>query len=318
MINKKIKGIMFHSFHDKKDYFKSEGSINSKTLENLIKKINVKNILNPQGFLDLNLSDYRKNKKKMYVFTFDDGLKSQIDIACKVLKKYKIKGFFFIFSSIFTKNSDLLEVYKHFRFTKYNNINEFYESFFDETKNLKKKNVNIFLKSKKKEIEKLREISPYYSLNDVRFRLVRNKLLKEKEYKDVMLSLFKKKNYNYKKFIKKLYMSKNDIKRLIKNGHIVGLHSHNHELNLDQKSFSAQYKEFHTNKKILEKIIKRKINFVSHPFGNYNDATLKVLKRINVMFAFKKNDMKNKFKHSLNLQIPRINHSMIIKKYGIK
>lgn len=35
---------------------------------------------------------------------------------------------------------------------------------------------------------------PYYSSNDIKFRFVRNNFLTENEYKNIMLSMMKKKN----------------------------------------------------------------------------------------------------------------------------
>ena len=107
-INNYLKGIMFHHFHDNKNYIKSDGSINKIHLEKLIYKIGRKNILDPN--ILLNYHTVNNKKKTKYVLTFDDGLRCQVVIASKILKKFKIKAFFFIFSSIFTKKPDLLEV----------------------------------------------------------------------------------------------------------------------------------------------------------------------------------------------------------------
>ena len=43
--------------------------------------------------------------------TFDDGLKSQYDVALPILNDFNIKAFFFISTSVYTSNPNLLEVY---------------------------------------------------------------------------------------------------------------------------------------------------------------------------------------------------------------
>ena len=78
-------GIMFHHFHDNKIHFPSQGSIDKNQLNGIINLIGKKNILNPNEFFKKLKKN--KNKKKFVCLTFDDGLKSQIDVALPVLKK---------------------------------------------------------------------------------------------------------------------------------------------------------------------------------------------------------------------------------------
>ena len=88
---------MFHHFHDGHRHLKSQGSINALQLKKIIKLIGKKNILDPKDFIQR--LEMNKLKKNHVCITFDDGLKSQIDIAEPILKKFKIKAFFFIYSS---------------------------------------------------------------------------------------------------------------------------------------------------------------------------------------------------------------------------
>ena len=45
--------------------------------------------------------------------TFDDAVKSQIDIALPILEQFKIKSFFFVYSSIFDGKPDNLELFRY-------------------------------------------------------------------------------------------------------------------------------------------------------------------------------------------------------------
>ena len=56
--------------------------------------------------------------------TFDDALRCQYDIAVPVIEDLNIKAFFFVYSSIFSEDPDLFEVYRYFRMNYFKNIEE--------------------------------------------------------------------------------------------------------------------------------------------------------------------------------------------------
>ena len=101
-------GIMFHHFHDDKIHKNSPGSISKDELLKIINFIGKKNILDADIFFD------KFTKKKLseqeVCFTFDDGIKSQIDVALPVLEDFKIKSFFFVHTAIFDGKPDNLEI----------------------------------------------------------------------------------------------------------------------------------------------------------------------------------------------------------------
>ena len=110
-------GIMFHHFHDSKKHHRSQGSITADQLIKLIDYIGKNNIIDPSDFYNL-VKEKKLNSKKVCL-TFDDGLKSQFDIAYPILEEKKIKAFFFVYSSIFTKKINYLEIFRDFRNTKF-------------------------------------------------------------------------------------------------------------------------------------------------------------------------------------------------------
>jgi hypothetical protein len=121
-------GLMFHHFHDNKVHKKSQGSITRDQFFKLIKFIGRNNILDSDDFF------FRLKEKKLkstdVCLTFDDGIKSQFDVALPVLEDLKIKSFFFIYSSVFEDKPDFLEVYRYFRSNFYINVDSFYKDFF--------------------------------------------------------------------------------------------------------------------------------------------------------------------------------------------
>ena len=99
---------MFHHFHDDKAHKKSQGSISKDDFYKIIKFIGRKNILNAETFFE----KFRTNKIKSneVCITFDDAIKSQIDIALPVLEDLKIKAFYFVYTSLFEGKPDNLEI----------------------------------------------------------------------------------------------------------------------------------------------------------------------------------------------------------------
>ena len=112
-------------------------------------------------------------------------------------------------------------------------------------------------------------------------------------------------------------MDRSDLIKLVKDGHTIGLHSHSHQTLINAQNINNQIKEYKLNKKFLEKIIKKNICSASYPFGNFNNQTLKALNKIGIKFAFMKNEIFLNKKIYPDLQLPRINHSNLIKKFKI-
>ena len=304
-------GIMFHHFHDKNNHKKSQGSISATNFEKILKFIGIKNILNPNDFISL----LKKNKlkKNQVCLSFDDNLKSQYDIALPILAKYNIKAFFFIYSSSLSKNPDLLEIYRYFRTNFYKTINHFYKDFNNTLfQKYGKKKVDLFFDKNKKKIIHWKMNFKVYSTEDIKFRFLRDSFLSKKEYLDIMSLLFKKKKFKYKNILNSLFMNSKNIKKLDKLGHEIGLHSSSHPTNFKILNKTQQYSEYKKNKEKLNFIIKeKKINSMSHPCGSYNSDTLKILKKMNIEIGFRSDLAKiNKINNS-NLEIARIDHSII-------
>ena len=159
---------MFHHFHDENLHKKGQGSINQDDFYKLIKFIGRKNILDANEFF-IRCKENKLTEKNL-CFTFDDGNRSQYDVALPILEDFKIKSFFFVYSSLFGKEPDLLDICRYFRINYFSNVDEFYDLFF------KGSNMNLlkFFEDNEKTIKNIKSQHPFYSLNDIKFRLVRN------------------------------------------------------------------------------------------------------------------------------------------------
>ena len=306
-LNQNLKGIMFHEFHDNKAFAKSQGSISKDQFYKIIKKIGKRNILSPQNFLDATHSNI---KIKYYCLSFDDGLKCQFKIASEILNDLNLKAFFFIISSTLTNKPNLLAVYKDFRCNYLSNLNEFYEEFFSISKNvISSEQLIKFNKINSSRINRIKKKFNFYSSADIKFRIFRDEIILKNEYDFIMKELMNKYNYNFKKKFKKLVLNKIDINNLLKNNHEVGLHSHNHNHKMNYLTYNEQKKDYLTCKQILDSITKKKTTSMSHPSGNYNKDTFKVLKELNIKIGFRHNALKKEYNE---YELPRINHVSLL------
>lgn len=306
-------GLMFHHFHDNKSHKSSQGSITADQLYEVIKVVGRKNILDPNIFMYKFKN--KKLKKKDLCLTFDDLHKCQVDIALPVLKKLKVKAFFFVYTKAIGKRPNDLEIFRFFRNSYYENINNFYEDFFEIFLNFNKKfKLDKFFIEKKKGIEIFSKKYTFYSDSDIKFRIIRDEVLSRSNYSKIMHKLFKKKNFNLTDYSKQVFLSEVDIKKIDNLGHSIGLHSHSHPTSFKKLSYKEQLNEYSKNKKILENIIgKNKIFSMSHPCSQYNQNTFKVLKKLNIDIGFKANMFgKNKIsRENYNFEIAREDYTNI-------
>ena len=86
------------------------------------------NLLNAEQFL--NKTKNNGLDPKDVCLTFDDSLKCQYDIAYPILQKENITAFFFIYSSIFDKKANLMEIFRDFSNKKFKKIKDFHDLFF--------------------------------------------------------------------------------------------------------------------------------------------------------------------------------------------
>ena len=274
---------MFHHFHDNGIHTKGQGSINKDEFKNMINFIGKENILDADIFFE----KFRENKLKdnEVCLTFDDGIKCQIDVALPVLEDLKIKSFFFVYTSMFEGKPDNLEIFRYFRMNFFENVDEFYNDFY---KVLDKDLKNFFEKNNNK-IKETKIKLPTFSIEDIKFRLVRDFFLTKEEYEKIMFLMFKDKKFNFENVLKKLFFQKNDLKKLDSLGHLIGLHSHNHPTLLEKLSYSEQKDEYENCLSLLSDILnksKNEIKYMSHPCGSYNNYTLKILEELGIELGF--------------------------------
>ena len=277
-------GIMFHHFHDDGIHSKGQGSIDKDDFNKMINFIGRNNILDADIFFEKFKN--KKLKEKEVCLTFDDAIKCQIDIALPVLEELKIKSYFFVYTSMFEEKPDNLEFFRYFRMNYFDNVDEFYNSFYL----VLDKDLKTFFEDNNDKIKATKIKFPHYSIEDIKFRLVRDIFLTKSQYEETMLLMFNEKQFNYKDFFKKLFFQKDDLKTLDSLGHLVGLHSHNHPTLLEKLNYDEQKNEYEKCLSSISNILdkpKNEIKYMSHPSGSYNNDTLEILKELRIELGFK-------------------------------
>lgn len=211
----------------------------------------------------------------------------------------------------FEGEAEKLEVYRHFRFSKFQDIDDFYQCFFEKYKSseLFSAKAEAMLRSEQRR-QYLREFA-FYTENDRIFRYIRDKLITEQQYHNLMTDMMIKYHYDQEENEQNLYMKEQELEILHTAGNIIGLHSHTHFTSLADVGYKRQKLEYETNKRILQEIVGGEIDVVSYPCNSYNDETLKIMRELEVKIGFRAN-MEDGY--SSLLELPREDHINIIQK----
>lgn len=307
-MKEKAHGIMYHHFHDYYKHIVEQGSISAERFDDMLDYYGrTHNIITAEEFLHKSLRDILH--KDDVCLTFDDGLLCQYDIAYPVMKDRKLTAFWFIYTSPLDGILEKLEIYRHFRFSKFENIEDFYSAFFeilDRTDKVSSDALQTYNPD-----EHLKDC-PFYTPNDKRFRYIRDIILGELKYNEIMDSMLTEYGYNVHENKELLWINSEQIKDLHNNGHIIGLHSYSHPTTMNMKTLDEQQKEYETNKKQLEQITGSKVVSVSYPCNSYNEDTLTCMQNLGIQIGFRANMVEICMKNSSH-EYPREDHANIMK-----
>lgn len=300
--------IMFHHFHDNHIHITGQGSISSQDFSDMLDFYgHTHNIISADEFLLKSQNDSLDAHD--VCLTFDDGLLCQYDIALPIMTERRLRAFWFIYSSPMCGILEKLEIYRHFRFSMFSDVEEFYNAFFNMAFSL-----DYTLKSRLSTFnpdEYLKEF-PFYTPDDKRFRYLRDRLLGETRYNEIMDRMIAAYGYNVRENASLLWITPSQIKSLHEMGHIIGLHSHTHPTVMSSKSLDEQLREYSTNQKCLEEITGHKVISASYPCNSYNHDTLKCMHSLGIEIAFRAN-MSPERLGDLKLEYPREDHANIIR-----
>lgn len=305
-------GLMFHHFHGLQHY-QGQGSISRKQFEELLRFVSLKRILSPQEWVDKLQTG--KLTSRDFCLTFDDGLLSQFDIALPVLEKYKLKAFWFIYSSVFQGGLGKFEIYRVFRSKFFKHPDDFYGVFFKKIfQSAFASRVRILIK--KVNLKNYAKAFPFYSIGDMHYRIIRDRVLDPPEFEKIMDGLIKDYRADLKELSKNIWMSNKHLAYLSSNDHSIGMHSYSHPTSFVKLSRAEQKKEYDKNYEHIFKICGRPPMAMAHPVNSYNQDTLKILNQLGIKCGFcsvmlppQKNGQPNPNRY----EVARIDHAIVMR-----
>jgi len=300
-------GVMFHHFHGD-DHPVGQGSISGEQLHGIIRSLGRGRILPAHEFLDRAIAN--RLHSHHVCLTFDDNLMCQYDVAVPVLEEFGITAFWFVYTSVMQGNIERLEVYRHFRTTQFDTVDDFYAAFFVRLhespfggvaeKCLAKFDPQLYLAA-----------FPFYSDADRRFRYVRDDVLGPSAYGQVMDEMMRCAGYDVRTAAGSLWMGNPEVRSLHESGHVIGLHSHTHPTRLERLNEDEQRYEYKSNHAHLTSLLGEPPAVVSHPCNSYNQTTLRILRSLGVKVGFRAN-MAIGF--SSELELPREDHANLVRR----
>jgi peptidoglycan/xylan/chitin deacetylase (PgdA/CDA1 family) len=298
--------VMFHHFHNDV-HPQGQGSISSGQFEEMIDWLSDRHaILDAEEFAWRSTHD--RLQPSDLCLSFDDALLCQVDVALPVLDRRNIKAFFFVYSSPFHDDPDPLEIYRYFRTVEFADVDEFYLEFFAEAARA------IHDRYAKAESnfnpDEYLAAFPFYTTNDKWFRFLRDRTLTKPEYGQIMSELMELHSFDPKLASKRLWMNEDHLVRLHKSGHKVGLHSFSHPTLIHELALEDQSKEYRMNFDHLKSVLGEAPDSMSHPCGNYNDASLNVLRELGITIGFRSNYAITEIKSTL--EVPREDHANVL------
>ena len=307
MLHSSTHSVMFHHFHSDR-HEPAQGSLSEGDFKEMLEWLG-------NNYSLLGANEYKKRFEKGTLqnsdicLSFDDALKCQYDVAVPVMNEYGLDAFFFVYSSAFTESPDYLEIYRYFRTSAFDGIDDFYKEFFDI---VEQDNVKAFAEHKSL-YTKMDYLSafPFYTENDKWFRYLRDKYLVGGQYYKIMNELMLVKGFDIESAKYHLWMSEDDLNNIFKQGHTIGLHSYSHPTQMSKLPKSEQEIEYQKNYEHLSKITGYPIKVMSHPCGDYNQDTLDILSSMGITIGFR-SSMSVKDIHS-SFEIPREDHANVFK-----
>lgn len=305
-------GVMLHHFHDRHHPF-GQGAITADEFAEMITHLGPERFLPPEEWC--RRAKARTLKAGDLCLTLDDSLKCQFDIAEPVMRAFGLKAFWFVYSGVFKGRAERLEIYRHFRTTRFSCVNAFYSAFFEKLKeslwgDLYLRSIVGFTPR-----EYLSEYS-FYTDDDRRFRFVRDRVLGSERYEDVMEAMIAADpEYSIELAIQRLWMTESDLVTLDADGHEIGLHSFSHPTCMSDLEVGEQRRQYRENSAHLQALLGKRPRAMSHPCNSYSGDTLEVLGELGVEIGFRAN--LTNVGGGL-LEMPRDDHSHVMARMALE
>lgn len=305
-------GVMFHHFHDAR-HPRGQGSISEGEFEDILQFIGVHNVVSPQEWMD---RLQRCELDGQVCLTFDDALRCQFDIVLPILERHRLTAFWFVYSSVFEGQVGKLELYRFFRTTCFDGVDEFYDVFFQRV------SASECAEAAQRVVDEpaIRQtlaLFPFYSAADVKFRLIRDRALSPAQYERLMDGLIDDYGLDVAAAASTLWMSDDHLRYLSEHGHMVGLHSYSHPTALARLAPEEQADEYARNFRHVQRVCRHDPSVMAHPTNSYTEETLAVLRKLGIRCGFRSNMSPSREGGALNpnpLECAREDHANIMRR----
>jgi len=278
-------GIMFHHFHSAQ-HPAGQDSISADQLARIIARIGRARILPARQWMRCALTATLRPTD--VCLTFDDNLQCQYEVALPVLESFGLTAFWFVPTSVCQGKIERLEVYRYFRSTRFERVEDFYHAFFEAVEATEHAELVRSSLARFEPREYLKPF-PFYSDADREFRFVRDEVLGPQRYVEVMDGMLARSGVDLLDVARRLWMNDPQLQHLHSMGHVVGLQSHTHPTRIERLSIDDQRKEYRENFEHLRGVLGEPPEAMSHPCNSYTRDTLSVLRELGISLGFRAN-----------------------------
>lgn len=201
-------------------------------------------------------------KRKTCVLTFDDGLKDSVFTILPILLDMKVKGIFFIPTSVLAEKKILQVQKRHLLLSEIGAKKLIRELNARLPRELEIRADPIFLADY---LDDLLTCCMKWMLDFCDPEIV----------EPIMADIFNDYIGDEETIFDEIYLSAKDIQKLLDAGMELGVHGHSHR-QLGIMTFLKQEEELAKAKKIITPIIKTSPLYLSYPSGSYNPLTLRI------------------------------------------
>lgn len=259
-------GLLFHHFHGG-TYPKLQGSLSGDQLQRLIERYRDR-LLSAKDFLDRRQNGSRDDDG--VVLTFDDGARSQYEIAKPILDAEGLTAFWFPHTAPLIGIASREDVYRWLRNVAWPSAETFYDAW-------RRKSFALAAPVG------YRADAPWLTQQDRNFRYWRDEVATPQVYERVMDDMFNLQ----RPYPTQLWLTPDHVRELHAEGHIIGTHSHSHPLRMDRLTKEAQEIEYVTSTYILEQILGVRPTTMSHPSNAVTTEGSRILHDLGYVLGFK-------------------------------
>ena len=277
-------GLMFHRFRSCLDEASCQGALTPEEFERVLLYVGLENILAPNEWLS-RLEENRLGENDLCV-TFDDGLRCQVEHALPVLERHGLRAFWFVYSCVFD-NSGIIaksEIYSHAA------------AQLGGTTPLLRELLRRCPSEMRAQLDSpefagyaqgMREVAPFYSLNDIKYRFLRDRAVDKHCFESLMDDIIKERGVLAEVIVRRLWLDNLDLKVLSANDHVIGLHSYDHPYRMAELGCEAQREQYLKNFSHIESVTNIRPVSMSHPLNSYNTHLLNSLNALGIKCGFR-------------------------------